>query len=306
MLKFYYAQKKMWQLLINIVFIIQILLFIVIFLVTLHWFLDLINLQFLGFVDSLSNFVSGLVKIFYKRMIEIGGVKIDGSILLFDIVALLIIYGGAQLHGFFEKQITKIDIIIDKVARDQEELFNKQLQEDYEKQQLKNSNFAMLISYNLKNVLGNAFWSEQSTDLQDSKEKEVDKQIYYALSKLPGCKVAKSGAQFLLLCPQFERVDDVLNYVLSLLGKIDEFVLKSQMTLTTYVAIEPYDNKADIKKVFTTLNKLISLKMPGEIVCLGSFQLRYEFLKTRKFTTVLKGTYSIDESDKVWSLIKKN
>ena len=184
--------------------------------------MDLINHQFLNFVEPLSDFISGLVKIFYKRLIEIGGVKLDGSILLFDIVALLVIYGGAQLHGFFEKQITKIDIIIDKVARDQEELFNKQLQDDYEKQQLKNSNFAILVSYNLKNVLGNAFWAEQSTDLQENKEKEVDKQIYYALSKLPHCKVAKSGEQFLLLCPQFERVDDVLSYLLALMAKIDE------------------------------------------------------------------------------------
>ena len=89
MLKFYYAQKKMWQMLINIVFIIQIILFIIIFLVTLYWFLDLIDKQFLTFINPLANFVSGLVKIFYRRMIEVGGVKIDGSILLFDIFALL-------------------------------------------------------------------------------------------------------------------------------------------------------------------------------------------------------------------------
>ena len=126
MLKFYYAQRKMWQYLINIVFIIQIILFIIIFLVTLHWFLDLIDKQFLTFVNPLSDFVSNLVKIFYRRMIEVGGVKIDGSILLFDIVALLLIWGGSQIKEFFDKQITKIDIIIDKVARDQEELFNKQ------------------------------------------------------------------------------------------------------------------------------------------------------------------------------------
>lgn len=306
MLKFYYAQRKMWQLLINIVFIIQILLFAVIFLVTLHWFLDLINQQFLQFVEPLSKFVSGLVKLFYKRMIEIGGVKLDGSILLFDIIAILLIIGGAQLRDFFDKQITKIDIIIDKVARDQEELFNKQLQEDYEKQQLKNSNIGILITYSLKNVLGNAFWSEQSSGLMANKEKEVDKQIYYALSKLQGCKVAKSGSQFLLLCDNFEKIDFILDYLKKLLAQIDEYVLKSQMTLTTYIALEPYDNKTSMKKVFTILNKLLSLKMPDEIICLGSFQLRYEFLKDRNYIPVLKGTYSIDESDKVWALVKKN
>ncbi len=306
MLKFYYAQKKMWQMLINIVFIIQIILFIIIFLVTLYWFLDLIDKQFLTFINPLANFVSGLVKIFYRRMIEVGGVKIDGSILLFDIFALLVIWGGTQLKDFFDKQITKIDIIIDKVARDQEELFNKQLQEDYEKQQLKNSNLAILISYSLNNVLGNAFWSEQSNDSMEAKEKEVDKQMYYALSKIPGCKVAKSGKQFLILSDKFEQVDYLLDYLKKLLAQMDEYVLRSQMTLTTYIALEPYEKKADIKKIFTTLNKLLSLKMPGEIICLGSFQLRYEFIKDRKYTPVLKGTYSIDESDKVWTLVKNN
>ena len=306
MLKFYYAQRKMWQYLINIVFIIQIILFIIIFLVTLHWFLDLIDKQFLTFVNPLSDFVSNLVKIFYRRMIEVGGVKIDGSILLFDIVALLLIWGGSQIKEFFDKQITKIDIIIDKVARDQEELFNKQLQEDYEKQQLKNSNIGILITYSLNNVLGNAFWSEQSNDSMEAKEKEVDKQMYYALSKLPDCKVAKSGKQFLLLCNNFEKIDSILDYLKKLLAQMDEYVLKSQMTLTTYTALKPYDNKTDIKKVFTTLNKLLSLKMPGEIICLGNFQLRYEFIKEKKYTPVLKGTYSIDDSDKVWTLVKNN
>ncbi len=306
MLNFYYAQRKMWQILIHLVFIIQIFLFGVILLVTLHWFLELVNQQFLQFVQPMSDFVSGLIKIFYKRMIEIGGVKLDGSILLFDIIAILLIFGGAQLRDFFQKQITKIDIIIDKVARDQEELFNKKLQEDYEKQLLKNSNIGILITYSLKNVLGNAFWSEPSNDLVGNKQKEVDKQIYYALSKLNGCKVAKTGSQFLILCSDFEKIDFILDYLKKLLAKIDEYVLKSQMTLTTYVALEPYDNKTNMKKVFTILNKMLSLKMPDEIICLGNFQLRYEFLKKQNYHFVLKGTYSIEDNDKVWALVKKN
>ena len=140
----------------------------------------------------------------------------------------------------------------------------------------------------------------------EAKEKEVDKQMYYALSKIPGCKVAKSGKQFLILSDKFEQVDYLLDYLKKLLAQMDEYVLRSQMTLTTYIALEPYEKKADIKKIFTTLNKLLSLKMPGEIICLGSFQLRYEFIKDRKYTPVLKGTYSIDESDKVWTLVKNN
>jgi len=295
----------MWQFLINIIFLIQILLFITIFLVTLHWFLDLIHWQFLHAIGPLSKFVSGLVKLFYTRMIEIGGVKLDGSILLFDIIALLIIFGGAYLQGYFEKQITKIDIIIDDVARQQEDDFNKQLQSDYEKEQLKKNNVGIIISYSLKNVMGNAFWSEQTTDTIEAKSKEVDKQMFYALSKLQGCKVAKTGSQFLLLCNNFDKIDSILKYLQALLAQIDAYVLKSQMTITTYIAVEPYDKKTDVKQVFKILNKLIALRMPGEIVCLGSFQLRYDFLKDQRYTTVLKGTYSIDERDQVWSIVKK-
>ena len=306
MLKFYYAQRQMWQILIHLVSLIQILLLIVIFLVTLHWFLELINYQFLDGITPLSKYISGLIKLFYTRMIEVGGVKIDGSILLFDIIALALIFGGVYLRGFFEKQITAIDIIVDQVAREQEDEFNRQLQEDYEKEQLTKNNVGILISYSLKNIMGNAFWSEQTTETIDVKAQEVDKQIYYALSKLQGCKVAKTGSQFLLLCNNFNRIDSLLSYIRALLAQMDEYVLKSQMTMTTYIAVEPYDNKTDVKTVFSTLNKLIALKMPSEIVCLGSFQLRYDFLDNQSNMIVLKGTYSIDESDKVWAIVKKN
>lgn len=304
MLKFYSLQKKMYLALQIIVSVFQIILFLTIFSVSLYWFFELLNLHIIDFMQPVADFVRGFIKLFYKRMIEVNGVSVDGSILLFDIIALILIFVLSQLNAFFKKEINKIDIIFDKQVSDEEAAFNKQLQTDYESSILKNHNIGILVSYSLKNIMGNSFWENNTQEY--SSNADVDKQIYLLLSKLPGCKVSKSGSQFLLLHNDFEKADFLLYYVNALFAQIDEYVLKRQLSLTTYAAIHPFDDETDVKEVFTLLNRLLSLKIPDEIVCIGEFKLRYEFLKEKKCAIQIMGDYFLPPDIKVMSIVKKN
>ena len=92
MQKFYIAQRKLWQIAINFVFVLQIIMFVIIFLLALHWLLNLAGSHLMSWLDPLATSASGFVKLFYKRMITLGGKEIDGSILLFDVILGLLIF----------------------------------------------------------------------------------------------------------------------------------------------------------------------------------------------------------------------
>ena len=86
MLKFYILKKRMYLALQIIVPFLQIILFLTIFSVSLYWFFELLNLHIIDFMQPVADFVRGFTKLFYKRMIEVNGVSVDGSILMFDII----------------------------------------------------------------------------------------------------------------------------------------------------------------------------------------------------------------------------
>lgn len=304
MLKFVLLQKKIYKFLHFLIGILQILLFLTIFSVTLYWFVDCLNSHVLDFLKPLADFIQGFVKLFYKQMIEVNGVEVDGSILLFDIIALFTIIIAAQLSTFLKKQISKIDIIKEKLADEEEDAFNKELRQDYEKSVLKNHNIGILISYNLKKMTGNSYFSEQ--DDVFSTDSEIDKKIYFVLSKISGCKISKTDRQFFLQHDNFEKIDFLLNYINAMFTKIDDLVLQKSILLTTYIAIMAYDDNIDIKNHFILLNKMLALKIPNEMICSGDFTLRYELLKDKKFTTRILADYYIPPNIKIWAIVKKH
>ena len=101
--KFYEGLSKFLHTIINVLFVIQIVIMIVVFLTASYWFFDLINSDLFSFAQPLASSVSDFVKLFYDREVQAGGVYIDGSLLLFDILALrIIIYSNMP-----EKDIEK-------------------------------------------------------------------------------------------------------------------------------------------------------------------------------------------------------
>ena len=92
MLAIYKFLSKILQLILNVLFVIQISLMILVFLTATYWFLNLIDVHVFDFVSPIAEFVSNIVRLFYHRDVEIGGVYIDPSILLFDLIAVVIVF----------------------------------------------------------------------------------------------------------------------------------------------------------------------------------------------------------------------
>ena len=93
----------------------------------------------------------------------------------------------------------------------------------------------------------------------------------------------------------------------TLIARIRVDMRKSNWLLSSYIALDVYDNKTDFNgEVYPMLHKLVNLGHKDEAVCLSSFCMRYQYKPDPMYTAVLKGKYNINQEAQVWTLVKKS
>ena len=127
MISIYKFISRMINSFINILFMVQIALMILVFLTATYWFLNLLDITAFSFVEPIANAVSDFVKIFYNQSVSVGGVFIDGSLLLFDIVAIVVVFAITRLKYYCHRAMDSIKILIDGCEEQKEEQFNKEI-----------------------------------------------------------------------------------------------------------------------------------------------------------------------------------
>lgn len=301
MLKVYKGLIKFLECILNLTFVVQIALLIVVFLTAAYWFLDLINCSAFEFARPLAESISDFVRIFYQEDIEIGGVYIDGSLLLFDILALIAVFLITKSKFYIYRAMEYVEGWIKVWLKEYEENFNKELQQEAEDRIKQCNNVAILVKFEVKNM----YVDYEQGNAKD-KEDEAFKIFYSAIKSLNGCKFAKTGDKMLILLDGFTRVDNLLNFVDMSINKIRANMKKDKWALFSYVAVDVFSSKSDFKgEVYPVLEKLLTLRHKNEALCLGNFNLRYKFNKDQMYTLFLKGSYNIDGDCDVFALVKK-
>ena len=139
------------------------------------------------------------------------------------------------------------------------------------------------------------------------KEEEAFKTFFASIKNIQGCKFAKTGDKLLIMTENFENIDNILNYIELSTSRIKLNMRKKKWLLITYISMDVFDNNTNFKQdVYPLLEKLLTLKIQNEPVCLGNFCMRYELYPEPMFKPFLRGTYNINEECEVWSLVKKN
>ncbi len=302
MLNFYKGLIKVLEFLLNIMFVLQIALMITVFLTATYWFFDLIDSTAFAFAKPLADNVSDFVRLFYQEDIEIGGVYIDGSLLLFDILALIAVFLITKSKFYVYRWIEYVEASIKLCLREIEDNFNKELQLEAESRILRYNNVAMLVQFEIKNTLVDC----ERNNLKE-KEDEAFKIFYMALKSVGGCKFAKTDDKMLILLDNFQRVDNLLNFVDVTINRIRANFKKDKWALFSYVAVDVYDAKTDLRtEVYPILEKLVSLHHKNEALCLGNFNLRYSLNKNPMYKLYMKGAYNIVDECDVYAMVKKD
>ena len=307
MIEVYKFLSKILQLILNILFVIQITLMILIFLTATYWFLNLINVSAFDFVSPIADVISNWVRLFYHEDIEIGGVYLDGSLLLFDLIALAVVFVITKSKFYFYRAMDILNDGIKSCEAHIEANFNKSLQKEVEDNIRKCNNVAILVQFKAKNMMVDNCWGGDAEAGVKEKEEEAFKTFYSTIKNISGCKFAKTGDKMLILLNDFNAVDNLLNFITLSVNRIRVNMKKKRWLLISYISVDVFDNKTNFKEqVYPVLEKLVALKIQNEAVCLGNFCMRYELLHECLFKPFLRGAYNIiDEDCDVWALVKK-
>ncbi len=307
MLVIYKFLSKVLQAILNILFVIQITLMILVFLTATYWFLNLINVTAFDFVRPIADAASSIIRLFYNQEVEIGGVYIDGSLLLFDLIAVVIVFIITKSKFYFHRAMDYINDWIRGCEQRLEAKFNKSLQKEVENSIKKCNNVAVLVQFAAKNMMIDACWGGDANAGVKEKEEEAFKTFYASIKNISGCKFAKTGDKMLILLNDFNNVDNLLNFIDISVNRIRVNMKKKKWLLISYIAVDVFDNHTNFKEdVYPLLEKLLTLKIQNEAVCLGNFCMRYELYPEPMYTPFLRGTYTINDECEVWSLVKKS
>lgn len=307
MILIYKLLSKIIKFIINILFVVQITLMILVFLTATYWFLTLINVTAFDFAKPIADVITDMMKLFYHQEVMMGGVYIDGSLLLFDLIAVAIVFAITKSKYYIHKSVDFIELQINKCENHIEEKFNKKLQKEVEKSIKQSNNVAVLVQFCAKNMLVDACWGGDADAGIKEKEDEAFKTFYASIKNIEGCKFAKTGDKMLILLEDFDKVDNLLNYIDLSVNRIRINMKKKKWALYSYIAIDVYDNNTNFKNiVYPTLEKLLALRNHNEATCLGNFCMRYELINEPLYEPFLKGVYNVGGECEVWSLVKKN
>ena len=291
----------------QLAFIIQLILVIYMFLVTAYWFLNLLDIGILNFMAGSAASLTKSMHNIYNEKIIIGNNELDPAILVFDILSMVFIVGMNFMKEFNIQKLKELDSAIEKIRLRREAEFNRKLKAEFEAKMRVYSNYAIIVTFTVKNIYTDNVFSSTDANAGIKEQEELAfKSLYAAVKDIPNCKFAKNGSQLILTSSNFNGIDKVLTTIDLATARIRQNFKKERWLLTNYMAVETFDNKTTIKDVYPTLIRLIKLKVPNEILCMGNFNLRYGLLTRKLFNVYLNGLYDLGDGEdtNIYSLVK--
>ena len=152
--KVYDLMTDILKFFLNVLFVLQIVLMILVFLTATYWFFNLINVSAFDFAAPIALTISDIVKIYYHEEVQIGGLYIDGSLLLFDLIAIVCVYGLTKLKYHVHRAMDSVAIAKRECMDELEVKFNKQLQSEAQAAIMKCNTVAVLVQFTAKNMFG--------------------------------------------------------------------------------------------------------------------------------------------------------
>ncbi len=298
--------KKLLRLFIDMSFMGQIIITVIIFAFAMYWFLDLINYQYLAFLTPVADNITDFMHAYFEESLNKGANNTDGSLFLFIMFLVIAITFLTQVKSFSGTAIRKVSRLIDRVKVKKEDEFNAQLRAEADQAILAYRNVVLIVRLAAKKRMIDDRRTDEEKE-QEAKEME-DKlvcELYTRIKESPCCKFAKNADQLVVTLKGFTHVDKLLYYVDKALEDMRTELRKDNWILKSYAAIDAFDDKALLKDVYYDLQILLKLNLYNEIVCYGNFCNRYYMESKNLFEAYLKGVYDTTEPENVWTLVKK-
>ncbi len=290
--------QKILKLCVNAIFVVQIVLSVTVFIVTVYWFMSLLGWSFFDFAKPIADWAIGLVKTFLPgEMILMPGVSnFDPALLYFDLVALLCVYLGDKLKLKIYETMTHLESSYDIEKHKEEYRFNDELRKEYAAAVQTIQNAGVLVEFDLKLLHSNMYYDEDLSEKLHEREQTVLDAFYNQIRADYQCE--RAGNKVFVVC-EFARADRLLKRIDEITDQLGAALEQQQWVLDKYVSAEGYDKLS--KEVLIALEGLLNLRLLNKVVCYSNFVMRYEAEPQRSYDAVIFQKYDQD----VWMLVKR-
>lgn len=293
----------------NLTVIAQIIFLISIFLLASYTLFSLVGSHLFDFAAPLSDGVHLLVSTYSGKPVEMNG-QSDGTVFFACIVMGFLVYFLSKFKKFLDRCFIELKDFQYKCEIKIEDKANEIMQYETNKQIMEYNSAGILIKLSAKDMSIDSFYLNKNSfsdfeETKKTKEHELFKELHKQLSYIKECTFSKAGNNLLINLQDLNKIDKLLNYLDVTLQKISKDLKKERWELTSYIAIEAYNNKYPLKSCYPALQGLVNLRIPNSIVCFENFCSRYYMVENNLYEAYLKGTYMLPVEKNVWALVKK-
>lgn len=292
----------------NIMMLIQIILVILILLLSTYAFLQLLHNNSLDFLKPLVLFAKSVVQFFFKDTIKAAQPEIDGELVVFIVLDIILAFIAAQLKAAFKVYDEQLDKKIVEEKAKVEDQFNKELSNELHRSIISCSNYMLGVLFKTSPLVADSLqiFGEDKIDLEKV-EAEVNTKFVAVVQKISGIKLMREGKALLILSSKFDTIDPVLSTVQETISRLKKECKAQKVILKARLAVETYKPLTSNKKVFASIKPLLDLNLGSDALCYGNFKNRYELVKEPKFNVNVKGRYDIENVEEtIYSLVKKS
>ena len=300
--------KVLCKIFANIMMLIQIILVILVLLLSTYAFLQLLHNTALDFLKPLVIFAKSVIQFFFKDTIKAAQPEIDGELVVFIVLDVIMVFVAAQLKSAFKVYDEQLDKKIVEEKAKVEERFNKELSDELHKSIASCSNYMLGVFFKTSYLVADSFqiFGENKVDLEKV-EADVNSKFVAVMQKVAGIKLMREDNVILILSKKFDNIDSVLLVAQDTISRLKKECRAQKVILKARLAVETYKPLTPNKKVYASIKPLLDLNLGADALCYGNFKNRYALVTEPKFYVNVKGRYDIENSEEtIYSLVKKS
>lgn len=299
---FYKIGKKIFHFLIDFLHFTQVSLIFLAFFTTFYWLLQIGKVGWVVNFAPIFEPIKSFVHLFYTRVVTVDEVTVDFAFLIGSFTMLLIVWGLKFVIESVEDLEKKFDAIHRELKDKSEKLFNMNLEMHYTGLEHQNKKFLVLVKFDMINLAKDSFFNRDTEVGIEEKQKITLEEFCQDLAKKVAFEKRVLEDKVLFYFNHFEDVDKVINEINKSIEALQLQLKNEKWQLSFCAAIEAYSNDKEIVDKCKTLMILVKLNLKNEIVCLATFNQRYQLIKHPEHFLEGKGIYKIHQQEDVFSV----
>lgn len=271
----------------------QVSLVFLSFFILLYWVLDIVKVDFIAPVAPFFETIKNITHIFYNRISDINGIKIDFSFLMATAVILLFAWGLKFLIDYIKVIEKGYDKTYEIIKNKDQEIFNQQLEKEHQSKEVQNNQFIMLTKFKAINLKKDILFDRDINEGVKEKENEILFDFLEFIEDEFDCEKKFIADGILISFSNFDNINRIIYRLMSGISVIKKKFADENWQVDYVIAIDVYSKEAEKEIKTRKLTGLINLGLENEILCLGTFKERYSILKKQDYFLHSKGIYQI-------------